>query len=572
MDDPEQADQELDNRAYGLATKAGDMDAASELHQAITARGARISARMNNPTKDMSGGERFAAGMGQGAAKVADFNLPHMDNEGGSIPEQPSARPLYTDPTTDKALLDTTGGKLGSVAGQVAATLPIGGAGGGLTKALMATKLGGNLAGRVAARAGVAGLEGGASNAASGEDAGEGALAGAAMSPILGTAGRVVKGLVNKSPAADRLYQDAAEEGKELFIPISQGGTGPAKALYKNVLPYALGAEAQMKNQSGKAKEVISSIAAEHGMPSQVDSSGKLVKTPAPVGDTMEQTAQDMRSSYDRAYQNTVKDYAFKPPENFHSSVLDNLSDTNLPSGHKQQIASTLDSILQDHLDSNGNLSGENLLRAKAAGREALGNLKSAGGLYKIGNEASTNKAIGSIDDIVQDTIDKHKSMGSTPGAAPVVRDLENFQKLGPAYAQGNAVASTAEGNIANRGQLKFGKLAENAPANTPLRSMAQDAHDVLENESPGGVNPAGRHAAALAGTALPIAAFTGHLPAAAAVLGAGNLAATKSVQKGLYGDTAVQQALARALRKNPNAAHLTSYALRQGVNDASGQ
>lgn len=582
VSDPAQDEINTYTHAYGLAAHAGDTAAMSELHGKLLNAYQSQTAKATKEDNASRPNEMGLAGLARGALKVGDTvnSLMGVDKLIGKS----------TDDDTDKGLLADKEGAVGNVAGQMLATAPVGSAGGLLTKALGASKLAApglaTTLGRVGARAAIGGGENAAASALGGEDTGEGARVGAGASVALGAAGRLAKGVVGKSDAAQRLYDDAAEEGKDIFIPISQGGTGPAKSLYQNALPYALGVEGKLQKQSAAAKNVMSEVAAEHGMPAQVDNVGRLNKTPAPVGETTEQTAADMRGTYDKAYDNTVKSYAFKPPDDFHSSVLGNLADSGLPSGHKQQIAATLDNVVKEFSDADGTLTGENLLRAKAAGRDALGSLRSPSGNFTIGNPSSTEKALGSFDDVVQDAIDEHKAINALPpkqakaaGLSPkdqesarlVANDLENFQKLGPAYASGNAFASTAESNIANRGEINFGKLASNSPPTSPMRSLAQDAHEVLERESAGGVNPAGRHflhTAGLATAPLAVAAL-GHPGIAAMAIGGGNLLATKGVQKGLYGDTATQQAIARMLRANPQLAHQAGFAATRGALDA---
>jgi hypothetical protein len=688
----------------------------SEIHGHLLNAYQRKSARDDDPSA--GGGHLFPGsqegldqtfeGLGHAIAKGGEF----VNKVGSAATGTPADSPL-TDAQTDKPLLSTTHGKVGDVAGQVALTAPLAGVGEGALEATGAASAARNLLPATLAKLGIrtggAGLEGAAAGGVGGEDPGSMAAGAAGLSTVGGALGRTVSGLVGKSPDAQSLYAralDSASEGgpgKDFFMPISQAGTQPAKAIYQHAFPYFFGAQEQLEGQSAKAKDVIEQLEEKQGLPFQVDATGKGGTVPASTGTTSQQRAADMKSTYDRAYQNTVKSYAFKPPEDFHANVLDNLTDSGLPPSHQQQIAGTLDSILQDHLSADGTLSGENLLRARGAGREALGNLRSSGGLAPLGNPSSTENALKSFDDIVQQTIDEHKGMAGAPKggvagfmkdfneaseenenvgkagrrfngnttvdlsphptdpntihlesieadnpankmqggramknimdladehqvniegsavqlgkggpnaeelanlytkaggklngdtarsitrppkpptgdqaqAGEVVRDLENFQRLGPAYAEGNAFMSTAERNKANRGAINHGQLAQAAPDNSQLQGIAQEAHNVLENESPGGVSPAGRHMLniprELAGPAA--AAYLGGPVGAAGALAGVNALATKPAQKFLYGDTAGQQAISRLLRNNPNAARLGGFATRQGILDnASGQ
>jgi hypothetical protein len=701
--DPLKNDAAIYQHAYGLAAKAGDTAAMSELHGHLLNTYQKISARDNNPTAGSSGSQNFVEGTGRGMAKVADTvsgpqTQLNVDEQGNLIGSLAPNQTKLTDDKLDAPLLATKGGALGNVAGEVAATAPIGGVGGPVAEALGAGKLAGagagRLAGRVAARTAQAGAEGGAASAASGEDVGEGAGASAALSLPLSAAGRFVRGIVGKSDAAQQLIQAAGEEGKDLHIPISQGGTGPVKTIYKTVLPYFFGAREQLEHQAGKAEDTMGDVMMTHAPAPQLDAAGNPAKTPVPapgVQGTLQETAANIRKQSDAAYQRTVKNYAFQPPEDFHANVLDNLTSSDLPNGHKTQIANTLDSVLQDHLSPDGTLSGANLLRAKAAGREALGNLRSAGGLTGIGNPSSTEKALGSFDGMIDNAIktgrtapkpgtipsknmlaefnatnpeeagvgqlgqrvngnstaelyadpgdpntvhleklrsdlpktgagaaalkqitdlaDKHgtnMTLSAVPldkggisqpdlikfyqkagfkldgnGAATMTRtpapnaqvqtDLQNFKKLQENYGESNAILSTSENNVANKGSLRgqWGRLAKAAPNDSQVQGLAQDAHEVF-GESAGGVDPAGRHVLNLAREVAgpSIAGAIGGPAAAIGSVAGANILARPGTQRLLYGDTAAQRAIANQLRKNPNAANLAAFAARQGVVD----
>jgi hypothetical protein len=725
--DPIQQDINAYTHAYGLAAKDGNQEVMSAIHGKLLNAYQRKSARDENPaeggghlfTGSQPGLDQTVEGFGRGVAKIADVTSDALSgkNEAAALgladTDTTQHGTKLTSPAVDKALLDTTHGQVGNVAGQVAATLPLAGTGeAALGTAGLAGRAGPGLAatlGRVGARAAGSGLEAGTAGAVTGEDPLTTGEAGAALGVGGKVLGRTLSGLVGKSPDTASLYAkalDSAAEGgpgKDFFVPISQGGTQPAKGIYQKMFPYFLGAQEQLEGQSTKAKDIISQLEEKQGLPFQVDETGKGGTVPSSTGTTSQQRAADMKSTYDRAYQDTVKSYAFKPPEDFHANVLDNLVDSGLPPSHQAQIAGTLDEILQDHLSKDGTLSGENLLRAKAAGREALGNLRSSGGLAPLGNPDSTQKALGSFDDIVQSTIEEHKEMAGTAKAkgvqsfmddfndmsrehenvgkagrrlgsatvdlsphpdmpntihiesmeadnpkspiqggramktlmnladehqvnlegsavqlgnqgpsregldalytkaggkstgetstsrlrepkpptgdeaqaSSVVRDLQNFQRLAPAYAEGNAFITTAEKNKANRGAINHGQLAQAAPDESQMQGLAQEAHSVLEQESPGGVSPAGRHMLSipreLGGPA--IATYLGGPAAGLGALAGVNALSTKTAQKALYGDLASQQAVSRFLRAHPSATGALGFATRQGIIDnASGQ
>lgn len=692
MDNETYSTDEL-TRAYGMAAHAGDTDAMTELHGRLLNSYKAQDAVQNNPTTGMSAGSRFIAGVGQGMKRLGEG----VGNLIGAVPDQK----LRDEDDIAKPLMNTGAGKVGSIAGQVAATAPLGMGTGALARAAAPTLASTGAYLPAVFRAALAAGEGAGQGAAmaSPDEQGAGAMTGAALGGTLSAAGsavgRAIRGLVGKSVPAQRLMQDADEEGKDLFIPISQGGTGAAKPIYQKVLPYALGVEHQLGKQSEQAKDVVSEIAAEHGMPAQTNATGSLQKVHPQFGDTMGDTAANMKQQYQDAYNNTVKSYAFNAPQDFAARVRAAVG-SELPKGHSNAIANHMDNVLGEFADDQGTITGENLLKAKIAAEQTLPKLTSSTGV-KIADPTTTKKAVSTFDGIIQDAIDEHKQMSlpkskvdvehevggvgdhtlktpngeatlqesgpylqmnridvkpsaqgtgegmammeraaheagtrgltlasdvsvspsaqnlykalgnrgyqvtenaAEPGvggslvskdprvpvfqvtpkamsktqqaASETARDLENFQRLGPAEAEGSAVTSTSEANPAGRGALKFKTLAENAPENSGMRSLAQDAHEVLEKESPGGVNPAGRHF--LHGGALATAAI--HPSLAPSFLTGnllGNALATKTVQKGLYGDLASQKAIAAYLRNNPQKAYSAGMAGRSAVN-ASGQ
>lgn len=560
--------------AYGMAARDKNTAAMADLHKRILAHSANTSTAVS----DSSGEQNFTEGVGHGMSRFVrgTGNLLH-------VPGAPSNQELKDSDELDKPLMGTTGGKLGDLAGQVAITAPMGMGSGALTRALGALRPLAGSGARVLTRALAAGGEGAVQGAAMAdpEHQAEGAELGgglsAGLSGVGAAAGKVVRGLVSKSEPAERLIEDAAEEGKDLFLPISQGGKGPMKTFYQKALPYALGVEGRLKGQSDQAKKVMEEVEAAHAMPNQVNAAGAIEKVKPPIGNTMEQTAADIGKTYDKAYQDTVKGYAFKVPENYRERVLDRLSEhPELGEPEREQIAQTMDDAMRSKMGKDGNINGAQLTDLLGKTRSRLEGLERSHG---VGNPTSTNSAVGSLKDVVQDAIDEHTSM--LPGlsgkdaeqAQNVIKDLGNYQRLGKSWGGAKALTDTAESNVAERGAIKQGRLAGNAPPDSTMRGIAQDAHEVLEKESAGGVNPAGRHFlhTAASPVALAVGAATGHLPLVAGGLAAGNLMATKGFQKGLYGDTAMQQNLARLLRNNPQAAYSAGMAGREAVN-ATGQ
>lgn len=157
-------------RAMLKAQQAGNAEAAARLQ-------ARLSAASRQQTLgEMSGPQRFAAGMGQGAVNLGR----QVGNMVGLVGDDKLAEAAER----DKELLATGAGKAGAFAGEVLASAPVGGlAGVGAKQALLraAPKLG--TAGASLAGAGAAGALEGA--AAAGPD---NRLAGAALGGTVGAA------------------------------------------------------------------------------------------------------------------------------------------------------------------------------------------------------------------------------------------------------------------------------------------------------------------------------------------------------------------------------------------------
>ena len=108
-------------RAAAAARQAGDMAAHDRLFAKATSMQQQYS-----PVEGMSGPQKFAAGMGQGATNVA--------RQAGNIIGRNSDEQMAEWKANDAPLLNTSAGKWGQFAGEVAATAPIGGVVGGLVR------------------------------------------------------------------------------------------------------------------------------------------------------------------------------------------------------------------------------------------------------------------------------------------------------------------------------------------------------------------------------------------------------------------------------------------------------
>src|SRR5262245_59197658 len=128
--------------AMRAAAAAGDKEALADLRARLTES---YAAEAPKATEGMSGVEKFAAGMGQGAVNLGRnvANIAHLP--GFSDEDLAEAK------QRDAALLATGAGRAGSIAGEILATAPVGGLTAGAGR-LAATKLGGRYGSQALAR------------------------------------------------------------------------------------------------------------------------------------------------------------------------------------------------------------------------------------------------------------------------------------------------------------------------------------------------------------------------------------------------------------------------------------
>jgi hypothetical protein len=570
--------------AYGAAAQAGDQEAMQDLHGRILE--AYKAQPKPSPVDDSAAGN-FGLGLQHSVIRGGE-GLGNMAGLGKLFPKTMSDEALKNEDEQAKPLMDTTAGKVGDITGQVASMAVPGTGTAKLANALRVAKDAPSLLklASMLGRTGVAAGENAVQSAAmadpdkQGEAAKEGAVLGTALHGVGGAAGAVTRGLVGKTPAAEALMQDADEAGKDLFIPISQGGKGPLKAVYQHALPYALGAGEQLDKQSDKALATSREILAENSTPTVEDASGQLNKLKAPIGNTPQQTAADLRTQFDQEYETKLKTHAFNAPSDFAESTSKGIQAQfpELPVSHANQIAATIDQRLQEYAK-DGHITGGNLQEAMGAARDDLEQLRLKGIIRSppaieagldhmkgiVDKEIAENQAI--VDDVKASPADK-------ASASETVRDLKNYQRLGGQYKEMAPVAEASEAYPAQRGAFPPGAVAKRAASGTRAQSIDQDMVDVF-GEDAGSATPAGRHLLHVVPEALG-AGVAGGLAShgnllGLGLIGAGNLAATKTFQKGLYGDTSAQQALAAALRGHPDAAYQLGLAGRSGI-DASRQ
>lgn len=518
-------------------------------------------------TSSMSNAEKYAAGTGQGVERLYK-GAGNLVGLGRLFPQTLGDQALKDEDTQDKPLLGTTAGSLGSQTGQVLGTVPLGMGSGALGRAVAGgAKLGsGTLAGalRAAGSGAQAAGEGALQGAAmadpdqQGSGAETGAVLSGAMRALGGVGGKITKGLVGKSPEAQAIIDAGTRQGQDIFIPISQGGTGPMKAVYQNVLPYALGVEGRLGGQSAEAAGQVRNILANEASPSKA---GLL------IGKTPQETSANIEKAFNNEYERTINNYSFTKPSNFRDDVAAHiqLDSPNIDEVSMNKVATKADELMAQYSETASKspyLTGNNFVNIRK-------DLVAAADKAPDAEKPAYKSAINHVDDIVEQEIKNNTGAGKAGQA--VVDDLRDYQGLRTAWKEYEPFRDSVNATKADLGKFNFGSYAQRAADDSQGQPLAQAAHAVLDKESPGAVNPAGRHfghqAGAIAGglglgsllgvgLGHPVVALT-----AGTVLGAGNLMSTKAAQRLLYGDTGWQTALADALRNNPQ----TAYSLGMG-------
>lgn len=584
--------------AYHQAAEQRDTAAMEQLHGAIQRSYQREVPRA---TDDMSGTERFVAGMGHGMQRLGEgtANLLHLRGKatvpGTDITFDSTDQGLRDEDKSSRDLLSTRGGFWGDIAGQAAATAPLGmGVG-------AATRAGGAALTRAAvpgakilsnalktAQASAEGAHQGAAMA-SPDEQGAGARSGAVLGAVLNklgqAGGRLTRGLVEKSDAAQRLIDAAAAQGRKLFLPISQAartgeGAGiaspTAKLVYQRMLPYALGVDTRLEGQSAKAADTLNKVRADMSRPAFLRENGGVTPTATTAGKTGEATAANLSEAHAADLKKSFDDYAFQVPVfNFRDQVVRNLEamHPNIPDALKEQLANKVDENMQ-LFTKDGQVTGENL---RSAMESATRDLDGLGKNYKA---TWKDSAIQPMRDIIDFSINHHREILGNPAssgtdkalARQFLDDMENYKSLAAHDPDVEAVVRSTAGVPELRGDYPAKAALRNEIPGTPGYRLQQDRHEVLESEDPGSVSPAGRHAWQTFGAVAPVMGglATGHgaqgAEGALALAGGAHALAFPGMQNALYGDTAAQKYMADFLRSYPTVSGALGRAARAGA------
>lgn len=492
-----------------------------------------------DPTAGMGTVEKLAvgnsAGFQRGLKGLVNLALPDS-----LTPEFASDANLAEQDQLDAALKNTTAGGIGSMIGEVGSTLPIGGGSGSLAK--MGLKPGASFLLKTLGSVPVRGaVEGGITGAAlsAPDERGENATFGAGIGGGLGFAGKVLgrlgRGLGQKSTEARNLEFLAAQHGETPFIPVAQAIGDDSglisrvvKSIYKEGLPYTPGVTGQLQNQGRQLADTFRRVALKEADHFKVLTPAMLKNTDAAVG--------ALRSAINKAYEPVKKHlYSLPTAATQERHIIAQLK-RSFPTIDNTTLGKAMAPILESlNRFSNGTMriTGDNLLNAKNQISRAIAGMQ---GPEKVAAVETVNM----IERLLKQ---------QTPGAA-----FESYVKANAAHADARALERSI------KGINEFGPevLFRNSARAPNQRQVARTYGKVLKGTL-GLPGAAGRWIAR--GATAALGAYS--LPVAAAGLGAANLAGTKTAQKLVMGDTALQQLLVKALNKDEEARRLLGSAFR---------
>jgi hypothetical protein len=422
----------------------------------------------------------------------------------------------------DKPLADQNALMYG--AGEAAPTLPLNAGLEGAMGAARGVPYVGKVLGSALAKAGATG----AVDAAAvgdvdqvGKEAAEGAGTNLALSATLGGLGRVAKGIIKKSKAAEDLENLASQHGQDMFVPASLAGdekadlpSRMAQTFYREALPLVPGVEGQLKGQQKEALSQWRQMALQEADPTGTT----LVKGASEDG---LQAKRDLKDAFDQEYKSTVNSYNFNVPSDFRQQVeariraqMPNVDDTTL-----KRVTDELEGQLSRYSNGQSSIGGENLMNAKTG----------AAGLYGQ-MQGPEKKALSVGSKVFDDMIETDLKQGANPQN---LADLDKYQQLKEPYSAFKQVGAAADAAKEQKGQFTPGQLASSSEDPGTMLHLAQTGSEVLGP-------PAARPSSTGKVLAYSVGAYGGftHPVAAAGMIGAGNLLATKTVQKAMMGDT----------------------------------
>lgn len=390
------------------------------------------------------------------------------------------------------------------------------------------------------------------------EEQGKGALTGSllayGLNRIGAAGGRLARGLVGKSDAAQEIQQLAGQHGDEIFIPVSQAASEDTllnrfiKGFYKEGLPVIPGVRGKITRQAEQASDKLRAIAVKEGTPTG---------TPLPpdIGRRPEKAIGYLRDEFNKAYDETIKSYTFNVPQNIEAEVKAAFQTkagpkTTVNPESLDKVAGDVKRLFDKFSGGTSEIDGTNIRNLK---EELTNLLREAPGYEKIGYQAA--------DEMVDDLVRNELRQGGNPQN---LADLQRYEELTPAYRAFYPLSKAAEGAAADEGRFLFRTLAEQAKRSPEQRGIGQLGREVLDRSAVG--NSKTSQALTRVGWGLGAAGAKFAPLSTATVVGAGNALASKPVQRLLLGDTKMQRIVAEALRKNPQLKRRLGSLARAGV------
>lgn len=531
--------------------------------------------KLHGPAVGESGGKLFLEGIGSGMVSGIK-NIGNITEKitpqrllvkaiGAKLgydttPEMFKDKALKEQEKVDAPLADTTAGSLGQVVGETAITAPIGaGAGTGARaiaaapRALRAVPLLARALGSAPGRSAVEGLTVGYIGGDPDhriEAALEGGALGAGFTKAAKIGGRLVRGLVKRSDAADDLVQLASQHGDDVHVPLSQAAgdqdlpTRLVKTLYRSVLPNIPGVEGRLAGQSEEALKKIRGMVLKEATPDGVS-------LPANAVDDISSSVRTLRAGFDKSYDDIVKTEIFRIPKNvtkglekFIRGKITTIDDTSL-----NRAVSGIDSIIDRYRSGNLVVDGTNILNIK----------NEISSLIKQTANQQEKQALIQGQKVV-DGIIKSKLAG-------VGDKLAKYEALSEPYANFSVLRKAAAAAKPNKGNFSPNQLARASKDPSQMLHLAQTANQVL-GKAPTRSTTAGK---ILSGLAL---GGTGYLNPVAALsaIGGGHVLASPSVQRALMGSTRAQRMIANQLRKNGRKVRIAGSTLRAAATTNLGE
>lgn len=453
----------------------------------------------------------------------------------------------------NRPITDTPEGQAGVLAGNVVAGLPLSELAGAASIAARGVPLAGRVLGSTLARAGV---EGGLNSAILADPderesaALEGAGLGMFLNRTLGGAGRIVRGLLQKSDATQDLEQIASQHGKDLFIPASMASgdegdvvTRLAKSAYRSVLPLFPGVSTQMERQASQARGVVQDIAL-----SEADPLGTIVK--AGSGKEGTRAVGQLKDAFDNLYNTTVGGYSFNVPPDLDAQIEARVR-AAMPNVDATTMGKTIGRMTGQvgRYSSQGpSIDGMNLLNAKRAIESTLENMKAG----------PEKDALTVAHQWFDDHIEQELQAGMKKSN---LADLQKYQQLEEPMQNFRQVQQATQAAKATGGNFTMPQAAQAADPTGTMAHIAQTGNEVLGKTA---VQPNTEGKFLAYGAGLYSAFAHGGGPALAALAGA-NLLATKTAQRFVMGDTVAQRAIAKLIQNNPEMATKVGQMIRLG-------